>query len=76
MFSPRMVWVCAEPSRFRTSGKADGRFHVQQDARHARTSHRTFRTCTGMSAWFSSNENPARRGPARETVYDADGKLF
>lgn len=61
MFSPQMAWVCAEPSRFRTSDKPDERFHVQQDARHVRTTHRTSRTCTGKSAWHSSNENSARR---------------
>jgi hypothetical protein len=66
-----MAWVCAEPSRFRTSDKPDERFHVQQDARHVRTSHRTCRTCTGKSAWHSSNENenPARRaGPMLSTT--------
>jgi hypothetical protein len=56
-----MAWVCAEPSRFRTSGNSDERFHVQRDVRHARTSHRTSRNGTGKSAWHSSNANPARR---------------
>jgi hypothetical protein len=57
-FSRQMAWVCAEPSRSRTSDNSDERFHVQQDVRHARTSHRTFRNDTGKSAWHSS---PARR---------------
>ncbi|SMG34671.1 hypothetical protein SAMN06265784_103268 [Paraburkholderia susongensis] len=56
-----MAWVCVEPSRFRTSDNSDERFHVQQDVRHVRTFHRTSRTCTGKSAWHSSNANPTRR---------------
>jgi hypothetical protein len=60
-FSRQMVWVCAEPSRFRTSDNSDERFHVQRDVRHARTSHRTSRNDTGKSAWHFSNANPARR---------------
>jgi hypothetical protein len=60
-FSRQMAWVCAEPSRFRTSDNSDERFHVQRDVRHARTSHRTSRNDTGKSAWHSSNANPARR---------------
>ena len=60
-FSRQMAWVCAEPSRFRTSDNSDERFHVQRDVRHARTSHRTSRNDTGKSAWHSSNANPVRR---------------
>src|ERR1700761_1622402 len=60
-FSRQMAWVCAEPSRSRTSDNLDERFHVQRDVRHARTSHRTSRNDTGKSAWHSSNANPARR---------------
>ena len=60
-FSRQMAWVCAEPSRSRTSDNSDERFHVQRDVRHARTSHRTSRNDTGKSAWHSSNANPARR---------------
>jgi hypothetical protein len=56
-----MGWVCAEPSRFRTSDNSDERFHVQRDVRRARTSLRTSRNGTGMSAWHSSKANPARR---------------
>src|SRR3979411_1243230 len=56
-----MAWVCAEPSRFRTSDNSDERFHVQRDVRRVRTSHRTSRNGTGKSAWHSSNANPARR---------------
>jgi hypothetical protein len=60
-FSRQMAWVCAEPSRFRTSDNSDERFHVQRDVRHARTSRRTSRNDTGKTAWHSSNANPARR---------------
>jgi hypothetical protein len=60
-FSRQMAWVCAEPSRFRTSDNSDERFHVQRDVRHVRTSHRTSRNDTGKLAWHSSNANPARR---------------
>ena len=56
-----MAWVCAEPSRFRTSDNSDERFHVQRDVRRVRTSHRTSRNGTGKSAWHSPNANPARR---------------
>lgn len=60
-FSRQMALVCVEPSRFRTSGNSDERFHVQRDVRRARTSRRTSRNGIGKSAWHCSNANPARR---------------